>query len=196
MSEPISVMTGLALELFCAAVEQTPAQNWDRPSNLDGWSVRELVGHATGSTAKILTLLENGDVSAPPSDPADWICDDPGARLRELAARVRKALPGADLDAPRASPQGEVPLHQALRFPVADLALHSWDLHRSHGKLVELPADVLAFCRELVDSVPEQAMRRPGGFAPAQPAPDDATPTTRLMAYLGRSMTGDTSTPR
>jgi hypothetical protein len=39
-----------------------------------------------------------------------------------------------------------------------------------------------------VQSVPEAMLRRPGGFGPAQPAPEDATPTARLMAYLGRSV--------
>lgn len=149
--------------------------------------MRDLVGHATGSAAKIVTLVEDGEVWGR-SEPADWVCEDPAARLRELAARLRDALPGADLDAPRTSPEGEVPLHRALAYPIADLALHSWDVHRSQGRLVELPEDLLAFCRELVTSVPEDMLRRPGGFGPAQPAPGDPTPTARLMAHLGRSV--------
>ena len=46
--------------------------------------------------------------------------------------------------------------------------------------------DLLAFCREVVESVPEDELRRPGLFGPAQPVPDGATPTDRLMAYAGR----------
>jgi hypothetical protein len=60
------------------------------------------------------------------SEPADWTCDDPAGRLRGFADRLRKALPDADLDAPRVSPEGEVPLRRALTYPVSDLALHSW----------------------------------------------------------------------
>jgi uncharacterized protein (TIGR03086 family) len=179
-----------ALDLFIEAVEQTPPESWDRPSNLEGWSVRDLVGHATGSATKIATLVENGEIWERPSEPADWISENPPARLRELAARLHDALPGADLDAPRPSPEGEVPLHRALTFPVSDLALHSWDLHRSQGRMIELPEDLLTFCRALVESVPEQMLRRPGGFGPAQSAPEEATPTARLMAYLGRSVNG------
>jgi hypothetical protein len=37
-----------------------------------------------------------------------------------------------------ASPEGEIPLHRALTYPISDLALHSWDVHRSQGRLVEL----------------------------------------------------------
>ncbi|WP_031469384.1 TIGR03086 family metal-binding protein [Sciscionella sediminilitoris] len=176
-----------ALDLFIAAVEQIPQENWDRPSNLADWTVRELVGHATGSATKVVTLVEGGQLWNGPSEPADWICADPAARLRELADRLRDALPHAELDAPRPSPGGEVPLHRALAFPVSDLAMHSWDVHRSQGRLVELPDALLAFCRALVESIPEEVLRQPGKFGPAQPAPADASPTTLLMTGLGRT---------
>lgn len=174
-----------ALDLLIEAVEQTSPESWGRPSNLEDWSVRELVGHA----AKIVMLVEGGDLWGR-SEAADWSCASPAARLRELAARLRDALPGSDMDAPRASPEGEVPLHRALTYPVSDLALHSWDVRRSQGRMVELPENLVAFCRGLVESVPEDMLRRPGGFGPAQPAPEDSTPTTRLVAHLGRSVDG------
>lgn len=185
----IGTMATEAMDLLIESVEQTPPQSWDQPSNLEDWSVRDLVGHATGSAAKIVTLVEGREIWGR-SEPVDWVSEDPAARLRELAARLRDALPGAHLDAPRTSPEGEVPLHRALTFPVADLAMHSWDVHRSQGRLVELPEDLLAFCRGLVESVPEDMLRRPGGFGPAQSAPEDSTPTARLMAHLGRSVDG------
>jgi uncharacterized protein (TIGR03086 family) len=184
----IGILATDAMDLLIDAVNQIPQESWGQPSNLEGWSLRDLVGHATGSAAKIVTLVEDGEVWRGPSQPADWICDNPAARLRELAARLQDALPGADLAAMRASPQGEVPLHRALTYPVADLALHSWDVHYSQGRLIELPEDLLALSRGLVESVPEDILRRPGGFGPARSAPEDSTPTARLMAYLGRSV--------
>ena len=184
----IGVLATEAFGLLIDAVDHVATESWEQPSNLEGWSVRDLVGHVTGSAAKVVTLVEDGEVWNAPSEPADWICDDPAARLRELAGRLRDALPGADLDAMRVSPAGNVPLGRALTFPVSDLALHSWDLYRSQGRLIELPDDLLALSRGLVESVPEDMLRRPGGFGPAQAAPDDSTPTARLMAYLGRSV--------
>jgi len=184
----VGMLATKAIGLLIEAVEQIPSETWDLPSNLEGWSIRDLVGHVTGSAAKIVTLVEGGEVWQKPSQPDDWKCEDPAARLRELAARLQDALPGADLDALRPSPQGEVPLRRALTYPVSDLALHSWDVYRSEGRLVELPEDLLAFCRELVESVPEKMLRRPGGFGPAHPVAEDATPTARFMAYLGRSV--------
>jgi len=187
MTASVGAMAVAALDLFTESVEGTPPEHLDRPSNLAGWSVRELVGHATGSAAKVVALVEGGELWGR-SEPSDWICDDPAARLRALAARLRTALPAADLDAPRPSPAGEVPLSRALTFPVSDLALHAWDVHRSQGRPFDLPESLLTFCRTLTDSVPEEQLRRPGAFGPPHPAPENATPTTRLMAHLGREV--------
>ena len=186
----IGMLATEAIGLLIDAVDQISPESWDQPSNLEGWSLRDLVGHATGSAAKIVTLVEDGEVWGFPSQPADWVCDEPAARLRELDARLQDALPGADLDAMRVSPEGEVPLRRALTYPVSDLALHSWDVYCSQGRLIELPADLLALCHGLVESVPENMLRRPGGFGPARSAPEDSTPTARLMAHLGRSVDG------
>jgi hypothetical protein len=96
------------------------------------------------------------------------------------------SLAGAELDAARPSPEGEVPLHQALASPICGLAIHVWDVYRSQDRALELPDGLLGFCRQVAESVPEDKLRRPGGFGPAQPVAEDATPTARLMAYFGR----------
>ena len=191
MSEPADSMGAAAtaaLSLLIDTVEQIPADGWEQPSNLDGWNVRDLVGHATGSAAKIVALVEDKEIWTGPSKPSDWACDEPAARLRELATRLCQALPDVDFAAPRVSPAGEVPLYRAMAFPVADLAIHSWDVHRSFQRLIELPDALLGLCSRLVESVPEDRLRGPGAFGPAQPAPQNSTPTARLMAYLGRSV--------
>ncbi|WP_374025501.1 TIGR03086 family metal-binding protein [Mycobacterium sp. HNNTM2301] len=193
MDDPTSRIGAMATEAFdllIDAVDDISPDSWDQPSNLAGWSVRDLVGHVTGSAAKVVTLVEDGDIWEGPSQPSQWACDDPAARLRELATRLHGALPGADLDGMRKSPEGQVPLRRALMFPVSDLAMHAWDIQRSQGRLIELPEDLLALSRGLVESVPEPLLRRPGGFGPAHSAPADATPTARIMAYLGRSVDG------
>ena len=146
------------------------------------------MAHTTGSAAKIATLVEGGKVREGPSEPGEWKSDDPAAQLRELSVRLQHALAGADLDATRPSPDGEVPLRQALAFPICRLAVHIWDVYRSQHRVFELPAGLLGFCRQAAEWVPEDKLRRPGGFGPAQLVPEDATPTTRLMAYFGRSV--------
>jgi uncharacterized protein (TIGR03086 family) len=106
-----------------------------------------------------------------------------------IATRDTEAMglfASADLDAIRPSPEGDVPLRQALAFPICGLAIHIWDVYRSQDQPFELPEALLGFCRRVAESVPEDKLRRPGGFGPAQPAPEDATPTAGLMANFGR----------
>ncbi len=43
----------VALDLFIDAVATIGPQDWDKPSNLDGWTLRDLVGHATGSAGPV-----------------------------------------------------------------------------------------------------------------------------------------------
>ncbi|BBX86799.1 TIGR03086 family metal-binding protein [Mycolicibacterium aubagnense] len=177
-----------ALDLFTASVREVPAARWDDPSILQEWNLRELVAHGTGSATRVIVLVEDGELWDRPSQPSDWMYDDPAEQLRALGVRLRHALPTADLDAPRKSPQGEVPLRRALMFPVADLALHSWDLRHSLGETIELPENLLTLSEGLVKSVPEQMLRRPGAFGPEQLAPAGSSRTTQLMAFLGRAI--------
>jgi uncharacterized protein (TIGR03086 family) len=165
-----------AVGLFIEAVDQIPAAAWDQPSNLEGWSIRDLVAHTTGTAAKIVTLVEGGQVWEGPSEPDDWKSEDPAAQLHELIVRLNDALAGADLDA----------LREALTVPIVGLTIHTWDVYRSQDRPLELPEDLFGFCRQVAESVPEDELRRPGLFGPAQPVPEDATPTARLMAYFGR----------
>lgn len=157
-----------AMGLLVDGVDQIPSDSWDLPSNLEGWSIRDLVVHTTGSVTKIVTLVEGGEAPQEPSEPKQ--------SLHDLAARLRDALAGADLAA----------LQDALRFPVFGLTIHAWDVYRSQHLPVELPENLVAFCRQVVESVPEDQLRRPGLFGPAQPVSEDATATDRLMAYVGR----------
>jgi uncharacterized protein (TIGR03086 family) len=192
MSEDTTTDLGVlaieALDLLTTAVREVPAERWDDPSILQDWTVRELVAHATGSATRIIVLAEDGELWDGPSEPSDWMYDSPVDQLSALGIRLRDALPTADLDAPRKSPQGEVPLRRALMFPIADLALHTWDLRQSLGESIELPDDLLTLSEGLVQSVPEQMLRRPRGFGPEQLAPAGASRTTKLMAFLGRAV--------
>jgi uncharacterized protein (TIGR03083 family) len=150
-----------AMDFLVDAVQQIPSDSWDQPSNLDGWSIRDLVEHTTGTAAKLVALA-GGQTSEPTDD------------LHQLAARLKDALARKDPDT-------------SISFPIVGLTIHVWDLYRSQYLPVEVPDDLLAFCRQVVEATPEDELRRPGMFGPAQPVSDDATPTARFMAYVGRA---------
>jgi uncharacterized protein (TIGR03086 family) len=183
----VALRTTEAMGFLVEAVEQIAPENWSRPSNLVGWGIPDLVAHVTGSAAKIVALVE-GEDGQEPSQPDVGEYEDRTTRLRELADALQDALADADLDATRPSPHGDVPLQQALRFPTLGLTIHAWDVYRSQARTVEVPDDLLAFCQQVLDSVPEDELRRPSMFGPARIAPEDGTPTVCLMAFVGRSV--------
>jgi uncharacterized protein (TIGR03083 family) len=150
-----------AMDFLVDAVGQIPSASWDQPSNLDGWSIQDLVVHTTGSAAKLVALA-GGETSEPTDD------------LQQLAARLKDAVAKKDPDT-------------SLSFPIVGLTIHGWDVYQSQHQPVEVPDDLLAFCRQVVEAVPEDELRRPGLFGPAKPAPENATPTARFMAYVGRA---------
>ena len=97
----LGVLAVEALDLLTAAVRDVPADRWDDPSILQDWTLRELVAHATGSATRIIVLAEDGELWDGPSEPSDWMYDNPADQLSALGIRLRDALPTADLDAPR-----------------------------------------------------------------------------------------------
>jgi uncharacterized protein (TIGR03086 family) len=66
-----------------------------------------------------------------------------------------------------------------------DTATHTWDLATATGQPTAPPDDVAiaALAASLESITPEI---RPGRFAPEVAVPADASPTDRLVAFLGR----------
>ena len=80
-----------------------------------------------------------------------------------------------------------LPLGQALALPVADMAVHSWDIAAASGRDLQLPDDLREHVEGMVRAVPAEQLRSPETFGPPVEAPQGASPTEQLMAFLGRS---------
>lgn len=74
---------------------------------------------------------------------------------------------------------------ERLRWRIADLLTHAWDLTQATGVAVELPGDLaeqsLAFAQSQLPGQP-----RAGRFADPQPIRDGAPAIDRLAAFTGR----------
>ena len=121
-------------------------------------------------------------------DPETVGGDDPKALFRERAEAARAALSEASLDEKVETPVGQMTIGQRLSFPAMDLHLHAWDLGRTIGVDVEVPEEIAQFVHEAIDPIPDEQVRSEGVFGPEVAAPDDATPTERLMAWTGREV--------
>ena len=80
---------------------------------------------------------------------------------------------------------------RCLRSPrisinLIDTATHSWDIARATGQDADLPDDLAAVVLAVSEQVVNDDIRRFAGIDPAIPIGADATPTDRLVAFLGR----------
>ncbi|WP_370969007.1 TIGR03086 family metal-binding protein [Amycolatopsis sp. cg9] len=158
---------------------------WTAPTPCEKWTVRDLTGHLVGLDLVLTAMFSD---TPPPDRAADHLGDDPAGAFRRSSAALRAAAarPGA-LDRVRTTPLGTTTGTDRLRWRVADLLTHSWDLAQATGIEVAVPDDLversLAF---VLDQLPAQD--RSGRFAEARSIDDDAPALDRLAAFTGRAV--------
>jgi uncharacterized protein (TIGR03086 family) len=159
------------------------------PSPCEGWTVRDVINHITGGATIFAISAEQGSV--PDEELArltggDNLGADPKGAWAVAANRAMVAFeqPGV-LDKIVKLPFGEMPAGVALNIAVFDVLTHAVDIARSSGQEVadtDLIETALVMGREMVG--PE--LRVPGVFDAEQPAPANASPSDRLLAFAGR----------
>lgn len=160
-------------------------EQWSAPTPCTEWTVRDLVGHLVVGNRRFVAVLND---QTPPDPDADLLGDDPAAAFRESGAALRAAYeqPGV-MDRKFQGPLGTTTGATRLRWRIADLLAHGWDLSRALGRPVDLPVDLveeaLAFARTALADRP-----REGRFAEPQPVAADAPVTDRYVAFLGRAV--------
>ena len=114
--------------------------------------------------------------------------DDPVASWEAARAGLEAAAaPEGALDKVLATPFGEMPADAFLGIIVLDALTHSWDLARAAGVDDRLDPELVSVCFERIRPL-DGAIRVPGFFGPARPAPEGADEQTQLMAFLGREV--------
>lgn len=155
------------------------------PTPCTQWDVSALLGHAFGVVAGIGGAVR-GD--APPPDGAGFVlADDPAAQFRALADRTLAAWTNADLAGEMNIGAGPMPGSAALSINLLDTATHSWDIARATGQPEDLPDDLASLVLEICQGFVTDEIRTFAGFDPAVTVPADASATTKLVAFLGRT---------
>lgn len=156
--------------------------DWDAQTPCTEWRARDLVGHLISWFAP---ALEDVGVAVELREDKN---SDPAAAWREFAGIVQDALdtPGtADALVSRGPIPGQSLERNATGFFIPDVFMHTWDLARSQEEDVELDADFAEKNLGGLRSLGEQLQAR-GSFGAPVEAPEGASSTVRLMAYVGR----------
>jgi uncharacterized protein (TIGR03086 family) len=166
-------------------LDRVPADQWTAPTPCAEWDVRGVVAHLVGMNLVFTAMLTD----APMPDPAaDRLGDDPAGAWRKAAAELQAAAsrPGV-LDLSKQTRLGTTTGRERIRWRIADLLTHTWDLRQATGIAVDLPDELveqaLAFAH---DRLPNQS--RAGRFGEPQPVSDTAPAIDRLAAFTGRTV--------
>lgn len=175
------------LDFFGDAVRQLSEEDWHRASPCQGWRALDVLGHV-GQATRFGTLLLQGrqPAWAPAEPPGAAVEGSPAAWWEELAREARSAVEGVDLSREVDSPAGRRSIGQGLSFPALDLYIHGWDIARSAGRDLEIPAEVIEFAHAVIDPLPAQQVRSSRVFAAEKPAPAGAAPSAAFIAWTGR----------
>ncbi|EHR50238.1 hypothetical protein SacmaDRAFT_1980 [Saccharomonospora marina XMU15] len=188
-----------SLEELLASLPETA---WDTPTNLPGWTVRDVVAHVIGTEASLLgeqAPEPDVDVKQLPHvrneiaafnerwvrHMRDWSPQRVLQHFRDVVARRRAALDSltqSDFDAPSWTPVGQRTYGRFMRIRVFDTWLHELDIRDAVGWPGHEagPCAECAF-EEFVESLGYLVGKRAG-------APEGATVTLEFTGPLRRTV--------
>jgi uncharacterized protein (TIGR03086 family) len=149
------------------------------------WNVRDLLNTLVWLPYEWAALIRRAE--PPDGHKRDFISDDTAAAYREAADHLLKAMkePGR-LEGTVASPFGETWAATAARLTFVNQLTHGWDLAAATGQDATIPASLLEAADQLVRGELSGIPRMPEFFDVEVPVSDEATPTERFAAFLGR----------
>lgn len=163
---------------------------WDSPTPCAEWTVRDLLAHMTTEN-RGFAAAARGETTSRDAWQDRPFSDDPRRDYAESADEVVTAFAAAEPEfwLPNIHETFRFPAKQAIGFHLLDYVVHSWDVAAALGRTIALEDDLVAAAQEVADrDVPDgERRRRPNpGFQPPVTPTDDASPLTRLLAFLGR----------
>ena len=167
------------------------------PTPCAGWDLGDLLAHMTVQHRGFAAAAHGcgADLAVwQPATVAEAVAADPAGTYSAAAADVIEAFADDDaLEATFALPEfgagAAFPGALAIGFHFVDYFVHGWDVARSIGADLQLPADVVAAVLPLALAVPDGKARTGDGaaFAPAITTAGEAPDLDRVLLYLGRS---------
>ncbi len=169
-------------EGFAARAGAVTLEQWSNPTPCTDWSVRDLVGHVVATHRRVYASL--GEPARDVDVEGDLV-----AQFADASRDVEAALGDPKRSAHLVSGMfGEQPFESLVsRLLCADTLIHTWDLARATGQDERLDPSAVERCAEFLTPL-DEAIRRPGGFAPKVDAAKDADGQTALLNFCGRKV--------
>jgi uncharacterized protein (TIGR03086 family) len=156
-----------------------------RPTPCSEWDVATLLSHMGGVVANMGRgarrdeLLKDRD--------AYDLGGDRAATFRSETASTLDAWSNLQPDDLIDVGAGPMPVGVAMRINLVDTTTHAWDLASATGQKAEIPDELATTTLEVAQSFITDELRALVGFEPPKPVDGDASPTARLVCWLGRA---------
>jgi uncharacterized protein (TIGR03086 family) len=174
---------------FAATLNEVAPGQWDAPSGVGDWTVRQLADHVIGGDRMSTVILGGGTRSEGLAQFARSAADvDPVEAFAGASGDMAAAFaePGA-LDRTVAHPAMEMPGRQLLGFRIGEYGLHGWDVARAIGADDAIDPDVVQSLWELMEPLaPFLAATGMFGEGPSGSVPADAPMQLRVLDLSGR----------
>jgi uncharacterized protein (TIGR03086 family) len=178
---------------YCLAVAQeiTP-ELLPQPTPCRGWDVQMLLRHASESLAALLEGIDAGRIGLAPApedmsgDPVQVFRDRAGELLGAWARAAGGTAEESDGTAIIAVADHCITLAVMADAGALELAVHGWDLSWACGHREPIPGALATGLLPVSALLVPRADRHPL-FAPPVTVPPEASPSDRLVAYLGRT---------
>jgi len=174
-----------ALDGFEAVLAAVPQDRWLSPSPCEGWAAVDVAGHVTAG----LLVVELRAAGRPlPQDDPDWrevAGADPVASWRAARAQVMAALTSEALDRTVSLAFGPATMREWLEGYPLEVLVHTWDLARATGQVVDLDADLVRSALETAAWMAPRG-REVGKVGSEVGVADGAGDQARLLALFGR----------
>lgn len=175
-------------QLATGFIENIKPDQWQKTSNCDEWSVRDLVNHLTYEMLWIPPLVSEGKKVTDVGDKfdGDVLGDDPiGSFKKALEGAIQAfSAPGVMEKTVHLS-YGDFPASYYCGHSIEELVVHGWDIAASTDQRDDLPDYLVTAVWEIIEPEIDE-WRKGGAIAEAVKVPDDADPQTKLLAELGR----------
>jgi uncharacterized protein (TIGR03086 family) len=158
-------------------------EDFDKPTPCPDWDVRALLSHFVGVVVN-MGRGAGGEALLTP-DEAFAVGDDLAGRFRAEADRTLAAWRDQGLEGEVDVGAGPMPASLAIGVNLVDTSTHTWDVAKATGQPAELPDDLATTVLGVAQGFVPQ-LRDVVGIAPPVPVGDDASPTDRLVAFMGR----------
>ena len=171
-----------------AVINAAPAEAWDNSSPCEGWTARDVAGHAMGVISNVAARAGVGDSIDPFASPGAIAGDDVAAAWRVTRNRLLTALdrPGA-LQRAATSSLGTMTVDDFLGAMLGDAFIHTWDIARATGGNERLDPELIPVVQASLEGRGETLLRAPGRYLAAQAA-NTTDPQARLLAFAGRTV--------